>query len=164
MSMGRPPGKWRGVGRFAPGPVCGRWDIPLGPRAHAGRTRWPGRYCNSSTEHILMFRASRRARALARVSARRAKWGRTSKCTLSGVASPLSVKWRPSVKVAVAWATILHVIDGTLLLWISHLHGTVEQGLPLPGEEQLYRPLNAVVTLGQHAFGALGDVNDRLVE
>jgi len=63
-----------------------------------------------------------------------------------------------------AWASILHVIDGTLLLWISHLHGTVEQGLHLPGEEQLYRPLNAVVALGQHAFGALGDVNDRLVE
>jgi len=31
--------------------------------------------------------------------------GRTSKCTLSGVASPLSVKRRPSVKMAVACAT-----------------------------------------------------------
>src|SRR5207248_11170984 len=47
-----------------------------------------------------------------------------------------------------AWASILHAIDGTLLLWISHLHGAVEQGLHLPGEEQLDRPLNAVVTLG----------------
>jgi hypothetical protein len=56
------------------------------------------------------------------------------------------------------------VIDGALLLWVPHLYSAIKQGLHLPGEEKLYRPLNAVVIPGQHAFVALGDVDDGLAE
>src|SRR6266581_3941333 len=61
---------------------------------------------SSSRLHMPMFSASRKQRALARVSAIRAKRGRTFLLTLSGVASPDSAKVRPSANVATACASV----------------------------------------------------------
>src|SRR5712691_3743479 len=60
---------------------------------------------NSSTATMVMFKASRKQRALALVSATRGKCARTCWCTFVGVASPASQNLRPSAKNACAAAS-----------------------------------------------------------
>src|SRR5262245_26291102 len=57
---------------------------------------------SSSTATMLIFKASRKQRAFALVSATRGKCARTRSCTFIGVASPASQNLRPSAKNACA--------------------------------------------------------------